>query len=330
LHTASLFSSENITELKMLDEIYHSGVTCITFSPDGRYLASGASDGSVRLWRVNPSSHLESLECESRVNALSFHPDGKHLVAGLNNGEVKIWHLNLRYLTQVSSTSFDSGLGGIGAVAFSRDGELLVAGGDNGRVKAWAFPRCAPVSDVRLSSGMVFSLDFHPSDLLVAIGVMRIAMNIDLASAWLWDLSSERARPILGHISSVFTVRFSPRGEILATGGGDGVVSLWKVPRLSQYAFWQEKSEIGALEFLDDRSLLFGTLSGLLKNLRITDQIEVETMGRYEKGIIAIRRNPNGKQLAIASGEGWIRIWERETIEIKAGSPEAERGYRAI
>jgi len=330
LHTTSLFFNEDVMELKMSDEIYHSRVTCITFSPDGRYLASGSSDGNVRLWRVSPSSYLESLECDSRVNALCFHPDGEHLVAGLNNGEVRIWHLNFGYLMQVSSSSFDSGLGGIGSIAFSRDGGLLVAGGDNGRVRAWTFPRCAPVGDVRLSSGMVFSLDLHPSDPLVAVGVMRIAMNIDLASAWLWDLSSERTRPILGHISSVFAVKFSPQGEILATGGGDGVVSLWKVPGLSQYAFWQEKSEIGALEFLDDRSLLFGTLSGSLKSLRITDQIEIETIGRYEKGIIAIRKSPNGKQLAIASGEGWIRVWERGSIEIKAESSEPERGYRVI
>lgn len=314
----------------MPDEIYHSRVTCITFSPDGRHLASGSSDGGVRLWRVGPSSHLESLECDSRVNALSFHPDGEHLVAGLNNGEVMIWHLDFGYLMHTSSSSFDSGLGGIGAVVFSHDGELLVVGGDNGRVKAWAFPQCAPVSEVRVSSGMVFSLDLHPSHPLAAIGVMRIAMNVDLASAWLWDLSTEKIRPILGHISSVFAVRFSPRGEILATGGGDGILSLWRIPRLSQYALWQEKSEIGAVEFLDDRSLLFGTLGGSLKSLKITDQVEVETIGRYEKGIIAIRKSPNGKRLAIASGEGWIRIWERGSIEIKARSSKLERGYRVI
>lgn len=315
----------------MLDEIRHDKVTCIAFSPDGRLFATGSDDRNVILWRVSSMSYLKSLECDSRINAISFSPDGTHLAAGLNDGEVKLWHITEGELNRITSSSFDSGLGGVGAIAFSSDGNLIVAGGNNGQVRAWSFPQCVPMSDVRLSSGMVFSIDFHPSDLIIAVGVMRVSMNIDLASAWIWNLRSGKARPVLGHTSSVFAVKFSPSGEFLATGGGDGVVGIWRMPDLRRYALWQEGREISSLEFTSDgRFLMFGTLGGSLKSMRIMGQTEIKTLGRYEKGIIAIALSPDARLLAIASGEGRIRIWEhRSMLESETGSLR-ERGNHVI
>ena len=69
----------------------HSGaVTAVVFSPDGRTLASGSSDQTVRLWNVETRRELMQLDPGSielgEVRTLAFSPDGKQLLAGGRGG----------------------------------------------------------------------------------------------------------------------------------------------------------------------------------------------------------------------------------------------------
>src|SRR6185295_12290831 len=99
-------------------------VASVTFSPDGKLLATASAGNDVRLWelpsgklRTTLKGHIQS------VIAVSFSPDGKTLATGGMDGKVKLWNV----ATHQELATFPLG-GLIPTLGFSPDGRLLAVG----------------------------------------------------------------------------------------------------------------------------------------------------------------------------------------------------------
>ena len=67
-------------------------VGCVTFSPDGKRLASGCQDRTVKLWDVETGDEVLTLRGHSAgVHSLCFNPNGDLLASGSKDGEIKLW-----------------------------------------------------------------------------------------------------------------------------------------------------------------------------------------------------------------------------------------------
>ncbi|MGH3708786.1 MAG: TIR domain-containing protein, partial [Pseudonocardiaceae bacterium] len=102
-------------------------VKAVAFSLDGRTLATGSGDGTVRLWNVTDAAHPTALGAPltghtNWVNTVAFSPDGRTLATGSGDGTVRLWNVT----DAAHPTALGAPLTGhtslVFAVAFSRDG----------------------------------------------------------------------------------------------------------------------------------------------------------------------------------------------------------------
>lgn len=73
------------------------GVTTVAISPDGRYVAAGSLDRSVRVWDTTTGYLVERLESpdghQDSVYSVAFSPNGRDLVSGSLDKTIKMWEL---------------------------------------------------------------------------------------------------------------------------------------------------------------------------------------------------------------------------------------------
>jgi WD40 repeat protein len=66
-------------------------ISAITFSPDGRYIATGSKDQRVKIWETATGRLVSDLPQKAGVQAIAFSLDGMYLVAGCSDGVVSVW-----------------------------------------------------------------------------------------------------------------------------------------------------------------------------------------------------------------------------------------------
>jgi WD40 repeat protein len=113
----------------------HSGpVNAVAFSPDGKLVASGFDDGTIKLWDVATGALRQTLEGHSgSVNAVAFSSDSKLVASSSHDRTVKLWDTATGALQQ----TLEGHSGWVNAVAFSSDGKLVASGSHDHTIKLW-------------------------------------------------------------------------------------------------------------------------------------------------------------------------------------------------
>jgi WD40 repeat protein len=223
----------------------------VAFSHDGRYLASAAGDAVHLLdaTRFRPVRTFARHDGRPGVG-LAFGPDSRLLA--LANGEVSVWDVTTG--KQVPSP-FPGHGAAVCALAFSPDGRRLVSGGLDGQARVWRLDTGQTEHALDGHSGRVVGVALSPTGTLLASGDGEPGPDEDLqeAATRLWDLPSGRlVRKWDGHLGPIRHLLFSPKGDTLASSGGDTRVRLWDVKTGARLAQLRGVAGLRPVAFTDD------------------------------------------------------------------------------
>ncbi len=160
-------------------------VISVAFSPDGKTLASGSADKTIKLWDVATGKLSQTLTGHSdgvysdEVSSVAFSPDGKTLASGSHDKTIKLWDMATGKLSQTLTGDSDA----VYSVAFSPDGKTLASGSGDNTIKLWDVATGKPKQTITGHSEWVNSVAFSPDGKTLASNSWDktvILWNLDL------------------------------------------------------------------------------------------------------------------------------------------------------
>lgn len=187
----------------------------VSFSPDGKFLATGSWGGQVRIWDTATGALQRNLTNAFRLLSLEFSPDGKCL-AGLSwEFGPQLWStLDWRFLGSLTGSAYR-----VRTLAFSPDGQRLATAGSDQTIDLWDPTTRSRQSSRQGHGDEIWSLAFSPDGQVLASGGRDEAV-------FLWDLSAEApATCVTGLLASLGLPNYalSPGGSRVAAATSDGI-----------------------------------------------------------------------------------------------------------
>ncbi|TKB94872.1 MAG: hypothetical protein E8D41_02855 [Nitrospira sp.] len=298
---------------------HSDSIQTVAWSPNGKTLASGSKDNSIRLWDVVTYRSLgPQLKGHSdTVETVAWSPNGKTLASGSADNSIRVWDVTTG---QQIGSLLTGHTGTVQSVDWSPDGKTLASGSADNSIRLWDVTTGQQIgSPLTGHTGTVQSVDWSPDGKTLASGSGDNSIR-------LWDVATRQplGSPLTSHIDTVQSVAWSPNGKTLASGSKDKTIRLWNVTTRKPFgpSFTGHTGTVWSVSWSPDGKTLVSSSKD--KTIRLWDVATRQPLGprftSHTRPVFSVAWSPNGKTLASGSGDNSIRLWDVATRQ-QIGTP---------
>ncbi|WP_017317618.1 nSTAND1 domain-containing NTPase [Mastigocladopsis repens] len=296
-----------------------NSVNGVSFSPDGKMLASASDDHTVKLWDTSTGQEIKTLTGHTNwIWGVSFSPDGKMLASASKDKTVKLWDTS----TDTEIKTLSGHTKEVHRISFSPNGKMLASASADYTVKLWETCTGTEIKTLTGHTSEVWGVSFSPD------GKMLASASHD-KTVKLWDTStSKEIKTLTGHTSQVWEVHFSPDSKMLASASADNTVKLWDTSTGTEIKTLTGHTQgVGWVSFSPDSKMLASaSADNTVKLWDTSTGKEIQTLTGHTNWVWGVSFSPDGKMLASASDDHTVKLWNTSTgTEIKTLTGHTER-----
>ena len=279
----------------------------VSFSPDGKRVASASRDGTVMIWSLDGSEPARLEGHTDWVRTAEFSADGKSVVSASEDGTAGLWDLATRRMRirQVI---------GLSSVSFTPKGEAIITGTrETGgpTVKVWAKDATEdqPLLTIEEEKSWIFYAGFSPDGSRIVTASADGTARIWPRTPGKWAISGPPI--VLRHDDRVFSAAFSPDGRRIATSSADHQAHVWNLDG-SKVSALSHSGEVWQIGFsLDGKSLVTASIDTAVRIWDVEHGV-LRIMLSHTAPVRAAAFRPGGSEVVTGSDDGRVRLWRTD------------------
>lgn len=303
-------TSKNVLLLKTLTG-HTEPVSCLTFSNDGKLLASGSEAESLNsdsgkfeiiIWSTISNKALGNLKGhKDAIQSISFNKTGTKLVSSDSKGEIIVWDVsNFKEIKSITGSDW------ISTVCLTPDDRYIIGEYSYAKkVDLWDFETGELISTLNIGQ-QIGSMDVSPDGSKIALSCYH--------SVQIWSLiSNKKLSSVDDNSFRGFAIKYSPDGKILAVGSGEGEIKLFDPESLkSKYTLIGHFKPVLSVDFnKENKYLVSGSSDQMIKVWNLQSKKEIKSLDNVHKGmVLAVAFNPTSNSFATSGVDKTIKLWK--------------------
>jgi len=312
--------NEKIKEVEIFPQLGHIGsVNSVAFSPDGKYVLTGSSDNTIKLWEVESGREIRTFLGHTKsVYSVAFSPDGKYVLTGSSDNTIKLWEIE----SGREIRTFSGHTKSVYSVAFSPDGKQILSGSVDNTIKLWDVTNGLELRTFSGYGDNINSVAFSPDGKQILSGSTGYNSKKEnsYSEVKLWDIAS--GREIRTFSVGRGFVAFSPDGKQVLSGS-DSQVILWDAVSGQEIRTFKESLDIGSITSIafsnDGKKILagfgssFGSTNTTSSRVILWDASSgqrIKTFYGYTRTVTSAVFSPDSNYIISGFEDGTAKLWD--------------------